>query len=271
MGQGMQKSGKRNVLGVLIDPIDYKGALQAILRAAREGCAFSVSALAVHGVMTGVLDHEQRYRLNHFDLLVPDGQPVRWAMRFLYGTKLKDRVYGPQLTLEVCRAAAEEGLPVYFYGSTAEILDGLCRNMRRMFPCLVIAGTEPSKFRRLSRNEKKEVAREIRDSGAAIVFVGLGCPRQEVWTYEFADSLPVPMLAVGAAFAFHAGVLRQAPRWMQRYGLEWLFRLGCEPRRLWKRYLFLNPAYLLLLVLQAVNVLSFVDEGRQPEVEELYG
>ncbi len=267
----MRRGGKRNVLGVLIDAVDYEGAVEAILRAAHERRAYSVSALAVHGVMTGVLDREHRYRLNHFDLLVPDGQPVRWAIRFLHGTKLRDRVYGPQLTLKLCRAAAQEGLAVYFYGSTPEVLEGLCANLRRMFPDLTIAGTAPSKFRRLSPAEKEDVARRIQDSGADIVFVGLGCPRQEVWTYEFARVLSMPVLAVGAAFAFHAGKLSQAPSWMQDAGLEWLFRLAREPRRLWKRYLFLNPAYLLLLLLQGVKLCGFSDGGRQPESELPFG
>src|SRR5258708_2265998 len=133
----MQRDSKHNVLGVLVDAVDYEGAIEETLRAARERRAFLVSALAVHGVMTGVLSREHRYRLNHFDLLVPDGQPVRWAIRFLYGTNLGDRVYGPRLTLEVCRAAAKEGLAVYFYGSTPEVLTSLCANLRRRFPGLI--------------------------------------------------------------------------------------------------------------------------------------
>jgi exopolysaccharide biosynthesis WecB/TagA/CpsF family protein len=267
----MQRDSKRNVLGVLVDAVDYEGAMGEILRAAHNRRGFSASALAVHGVMTGVLNREHRYRLNHFDLLVPDGQPVRWAMYFLYGTRLRDRVYGPRLTLEVCRAAAKEGLAVYFYGSTPEVLGSLCANLRKWFPSLIIAGTAPSKFRRLSSVEKEDTARRIQDSGAGIVFVGLGCPRQEVWTYEFARLVSMPVLAVGAAFAFHAGQMAQAPTWMQDAGLEWLFRLGTEPRRLWKRYLLLNPAYLLLLLLQALKLCAFSDEGRQPEAELPFG
>jgi exopolysaccharide biosynthesis WecB/TagA/CpsF family protein len=267
----MQRDSKRNVLGVLVDAVDYEGAAKEILRAARERRAFSVSALAVHGVMTGVLNRKHRYRLNHFDLLLPDGQPVRWAMRLLYGTKLRDRVYGPQLTLELCRAVAQEGLAVYFYGSTPEVLADLCANLRRRFPGLTIAGTAPSKFRRLSLAEKEDTARQIQGSGADMVFVGLGCPRQEVWAYEFARLVSMPVLAVGAAFAFHAGTISQAPSWMQDAGLEWLFRLGTEPRRLWKRYLLLNPAYLVLLLLQAVKLCGFSDGGRQPESELPFG
>jgi exopolysaccharide biosynthesis WecB/TagA/CpsF family protein len=267
----MERKYKRNVLGVLVDAVDYDHAVEAILDAAQAGRGFSVSALAVHGVMTGVLDREHRYRLNHLDLLAPDGQPVRWAMRLLYGTRLKDRVYGPQLMLEVCRRATIERLSIYLYGGTREILDDLWRNLLLRFPDLIIAGAEPSKFRKLTPAEKEGVASRICSSGASIVFVGIGCPRQEVWAYEFTPLVSRPVLAVGAAFAFHAGRVPQAPAWMQDAGLEWLFRLSCEPRRLWKRYLFLNPAYLFLLALQTVKLNDFVDEGKRPRTECLYG
>jgi exopolysaccharide biosynthesis WecB/TagA/CpsF family protein len=189
----------------------------------------------------------------------------------LHGIKLIDRVYGPRLTLEVCNAAAQEGLPVYFYGSTQEVLGALSQNLRQKFPRLMIAGSEPSRFRKLSLAEKEELVGRIRTSGAALVFVGLGCPRQEVWTYEFTRLVSRPVLAVGAAFAFHAGKVPQAPDWMQNAGLEWLFRMGSEPRRLWKRYLLLNPAYLLLLALQAVKLNRFSDEGERPRTELLFG
>src|SRR5205823_13604830 len=169
--------------------------------AARERRPLAVSALAVHGVMTGVLDREHRYRLNHFDLLVPDGQPVRWALNALHRARLKDRVYGPTLMLKTCERAAEEGLPIFLYGSTAEVLAELQANLLRRFPTLRVAGTMPSRFRRLSAAERDETAAAIRASGAALTFVGLGCPRQEVWAFEMREALSMPVLAVGAAFA----------------------------------------------------------------------
>ncbi len=242
--------GKKNVLGIEVTAIDYAGAVEKILATARTGQPLSVSALAVHGVMTGVLDSRQRFRLNHLDMIVPDGQPVRWALNWLHGTGLADRVYGPTLTLEVCRAAAGEGLPIYLYGSRHEVLEKLARNLTDRFPGLVVAGMEPSRFRCLSEREDQEVDAAIGKSGARLVFVGLGCPRQEVWVYEHRDRLSMPLLAVGAAFDFHAGTLPQAPPSWQRWGLEWLFRLLREPKRLWRRYLFLNPLYLTLLFLQ---------------------
>lgn len=262
--------GKRNLLGVLVNAVDYEAAVEHIVEAARERRGASITALAVHGVMTGVLDPEQRYRLNQFDLVVPDGQPVRWALNLLYGTELKDRVYGPQLTLRVCERAAREGLAVFFYGSTKAVLDSMQTKLLEMFPKLEIAGTEPSKFRRLSDFEASTLARRIRDSGAAIVFAGLGCPRQETWAYEFRNLIEAPILAVGAAFPFLAGELRQAPSVLQRHGLEWLFRLSMEPRRLWRRYVLLNPAYLTLLFMQLLG-LHFDTVGQIPEASMFFG
>ncbi len=266
----MIDAGKHSILGILINAVDYEVAVERIIRAAREGHGLTVSALAVHGVMTGVLDKEHKYRLNRFDLLVPDGQPVRWALNLLYQTRLSDRVYGPNLMRKVCARAAEEGLPVYFYGSTPAILQAMRKNLSKQFPSLCIAGMEPSKFRQLTLDEKSEVVERIRKSGASIVLVGLGCPRQEIWAYEFRDLLHMPTLAVGAAFPFTAGAVRQASKRLQDLGLEWAFRLYMEPR-LWSRYLFLNPAYAALVALQACKLFGFATDGRQPSRELLYG
>lgn len=245
--------GKKNVLGVMIDAVDYEAAVARIIEAAKERRPYAVSALAVHGVMTGVDDDEHRYRLNHLDLVTPDGQPVRWAINLLHGTNLRDRVYGPTLTLMVCRIAAEKGLPVFFYGSRPEVLDRLTQDLRHRYPTLRIVGSEPSKFRTTTAAEKVEIAARIRDSGAQITFVGLGCPRQEIFAYEYRDDLAMPVVAVGAAFDYHAGLLAEAPGWMQRNGLQWLYRLGQDPRRLWRRYLLLNPRYTIRIVAQAAR------------------
>ncbi len=220
--------------------------------------------------MTGVFDSVQRYRLNHLDLAVADGQPVRWALNFLYSTGLPERVYGPDLTADLLARAEKEGLPVYFYGGTQEILDRLCTNLHRRFPGLRVAGAVPSKFGRVSKEAADETAAGIRESGARIVFVGLGCPRQEVWAYEFAPRLSLPVVAVGAAFPFLAETLPQAPKWMQDRGLEWLFRLWTEPGRLWRRYLILSPPYFLLAFCQRLGV-QFSPEGQLPQAEVLYG
>jgi N-acetylglucosaminyldiphosphoundecaprenol N-acetyl-beta-D-mannosaminyltransferase len=263
-------AGRHSILGVKINAVDYETAVERIIRAAHERRGFAASALAVHGLMTGALDQEQRYRLNRFDLLVPDGQPVRWGLNLLYRTHLKDRVYGPNLMRKVCARAAQEGLPIFFYGSTEEILSAMRTNLEATYPGIKIAGMEASKFRHLTPAERDELAGRIRATGASIVMVGLGCPRQEVWGYEFRDLLGLPVLTVGAAFQFTAGKVRQAPRALQNLGLEWAFRLCMEPR-LWRRYLYLNPTYVVLLLLQMVGILNYSEEGRKPTRELLYG
>jgi exopolysaccharide biosynthesis WecB/TagA/CpsF family protein len=264
--------GKHTVLGVKIDALDYEAAVARIVQAAHRRQPLTVSALAVHGVMTGVGDPAHRYRLNAFDLICPDGQPVRWALNLLYGTALKDRVYGPTLMLETCRAAAREGLPIFLFGSSADTLARLEARLLQEFPSLQIAGKRSSRFRTLSDDEWQSLVQEIRDSGAAILFVGLGCPRQEVFAFEARDQVSIPTLAVGAAFSFHSGELAQAPSGLQRFGLEWLFRLAHEPWRLWRRYLLLNPAYLTLFVLQKLRIYHVPsDQLPAPPANVLYG
>jgi N-acetylglucosaminyldiphosphoundecaprenol N-acetyl-beta-D-mannosaminyltransferase len=246
--------GKRNVLGVLVDAVDYAAATARIVDAARERRPYAVTALAVHGVMTGVLDPAHNARLNSFDLVTPDGQPVRWALNLLHDAGLADRVYGPTLTVHVLERAAAEGLPVYLYGSTQPTLDRLVPALESRFPALKLAGVEPSRFRAAQPGEAAEIAERIKASGARIVLVGLGCPRQEVFAYAMRPLLDMPLLAVGAAFDYHAGLLRNPPPWMQRYALEWLWRLGLEPGRLWRRYVLLNPAYLARLAAQKLRL-----------------
>jgi N-acetylglucosaminyldiphosphoundecaprenol N-acetyl-beta-D-mannosaminyltransferase len=268
----MIDKGKASILGVCVNMIDYEAAVAAVIAAAGEKRPMAVTALAVHGVMTGVLNRQQRHRLNHLDLVLPDGQPVRWALNALHGAGLADRVYGPNFMLQVCAAAARARLPILLYGSTGPVLHRLTRNLQAKFPQLQIAGVRASAFRRLTRAEQDAVSDDIRASGAAIVFVGLGCPRQEAWAYEQSQALSMPILAVGAAFDFHAGSLSQAPHALQRLGLEWAFRLAHEPRRLWKRYLFLNPAFLGLLALQACGAVRFsVADAAAPLEEMRYG
>jgi exopolysaccharide biosynthesis WecB/TagA/CpsF family protein len=231
----------------------------------------AVSALAVHGVMTGYRDPEHRTRLNRLDLVVPDGQPVRWALNVIHKTQLTDRVYGPELTMRVCSAAEREALGVYLYGSSEDVLERLQASLETRFPQLQICGAEPSQFRPLSATEKGDVVERIRSSGASIVFVGLGCPRQEVWAYEYRDALGIPVIAVGAAFDFHAGTTRQAPPWMQKRGLEWLFRLQSDPGRLWKRYLVLNPWYAGLVASQWKGLRDFTPVPSETISEKSYG
>ena len=268
----MINHGKFPILGVNVDAVDYAYAVQAVVDAAEARRPFAVSATAVHGVMVGLQQPEYGRRLNGLDLVVPDGQPVRWALRLLHGCNLPDRVYGPNLTLFVAQALAERGFGIYLYGSTGSVLEKFARNLEALFPGLVISGAEPSKFRRLDDAERTALAERIKASGARAVFVGLGCPRQEAWAYEYRELVGLPILAVGAAFDFHAGTLPQAPKYLQDYGLEWLFRLMQEPARLWRRYLILNPLYVWNVSQQMLGVKPFqpgLPDGSEPR--ESYG
>lgn len=253
----MINQGKYSILGINVHAVDYDYAVDKIIAAAQQKAPYAVSALAVHGVMTGFLDPVHARRLNGLDLIVPDGQPVRWALFGLYGKKLPDRVYGPNLTLRVAQAFAECNLSIYLYGSKQETLIKFAENLTQSFPGLKIAGMEPSKFRKLSEPERLELVSRIKASGANAVFLGLGCPRQEVWAYEYRSLLNLPILAVGAAFDFHAGTVSQAPKVMQDLGLEWLYRLIQEPKRLWQRYILLNPLYIWNVLLQYLRIRSF--------------
>ncbi len=259
-------------MGINISAVDYEAAVDGIIRAAQQRRPMGVSALAVHGVMTGVLDRDHCFRLNQLEMLDPDGQPVRWAVNLLYGVKLPDRVYGPNLTLKVCQAAAQANLSIFLFGGPQSMLDLLQTRLKEQFPQLRIAGAKPSKFRTLNSEERDELVEEIQDSGADITLVGIGCPRQEVWAFEFREALSMPVLAVGAAFAFHSGQLDQAPAWMQRAGLEWLYRLSKEPQRLWKRYAITNPAFVSLFLLQFTKLWTLQPtRGTPPDKEILYG
>ncbi len=165
--------------------------------------------------------------------------------------RLRDRVYGPELTLRVCRAAAEQGVPVYLYGGSPEDTRALQKRLCDQLPDLRIAGSESPPFRDLTEEENQAACERINRSGAKILLIGLGCPKQDYFAAKNADRVQAVQMCVGAAFDFHAGAKPMAPAWMQRNGLEWLFRLWCEPQRLWKRYLVTNTIFCAKLAASA--------------------
>ena len=248
---------KRNLLGIGISASNYAEASKLVQSAAIARQSLTVTALAVHGVMTGALDPMHRRRLNALDMVVPDGQPVRWALNLLFKEGLRDRVYGPNLMLRLCEMAQVSGLSIGLYGNKREVLEELRRNLAARYPELKFAALMPSRFGRVSPEEQAALAAEIAESGCELVFIGLGCPRQEVWLFENRALLNMPMIAVGAAFDFHAKQVAQAPSWMQDRGLEWVFRLIKEPKRLWRRYLLLNPLFLSMLAMQKIGLRRF--------------
>ena len=247
MTAGSWHIAKVPLFGIGISVTDYAGACAAILDAARARRSYAVSALATHGLTEAARDAELGDLVNAIELVTPDGQPVRWAMNMLHGTALSERVYGPDLVAAVCAAAARERMSVYLFGSTAETCRAVAEELPRRYPGLRIAGVQPDRFRDATADEDAQDVQRIRASGADIVLVGRGCPRQERWVALHRGLLPVPMLAVGAAFDYIAGNITRPPRWMQRVGLEWLFRLYQEPRRLFRRYLVHNSLFCLML------------------------
>jgi N-acetylglucosaminyldiphosphoundecaprenol N-acetyl-beta-D-mannosaminyltransferase len=197
---------------------------------------------------------KRRYHnvIRHAALVTPDGMPLVWALRLL-GVSDQQRVYGPDLMLAWCERAAHLGLPIYLYGSTEQTLAKLQANLQQRFPNLSIAGCHAPPFRTLTQAEADADLERICQSGAKVVFVGMGCPKQEYWMYRQRGQFPGVMIGVGAAFNFFSGDVRQAPRWMMKFGLEWFYRFTQEPGRLWKRYLINNPAFIILFSLQLIG------------------
>lgn len=213
----------------------------------------------VHMAMEAYDSREFRRIVNSADLVTPDGMPLVWMLRKL-GVSDQQRVYGPALMDRVCEVASRQGVPVGLYGGQRETLESLVKSMRSRFPKLRIAYAYSPPFRPLSDEEDERVVQEINNSGARILFVGLGCPKQERWMAEHKGRVQAVMLGVGAAFDFHAGKVPQAPGWMQRMGLEWLFRLATEPRRLWRRYAKHNPRFVVLALMQLLGLRRFEGE-----------
>ena len=241
--QAMHWPRKYDLFGVQVSATSYEEATQLILEAARNRIPAIVSAHAAHAVVTASNDPDLQTKVNRFHIITPDGQPVRWALNALHKTGLRDRVRGPELMLRACRAAAEQDVSIFLYGSSPEVLEPLVGNLKQWFPGLRIAGSYSPPFRPLTADEEAEVAQRINDSRAGIVFIGLGYPKQDHFAHDMHDRLRGVLVCVGAAFDFHAGKKATAPLWMQHVGLEWLHRLCCEPKRLWRRYLETNSAF----------------------------
>ncbi len=245
---------KHNVIGVGVSATNYEEAATVILQAAKQREPAVVSLHAVHAVVTSSGDPVLRAKVNRFQMIGPDGQPVRWALNRLHGAGLKDRVYGPEMMLRLCQGAATAGVSIYLYGGSDEVVETLRQRLPELYPGLVIAGAESPPFRQLTPEEDAAVVQRINSSGAGMVFIGLGCPKQDHFAADHADVIQAVQVCVGAAFDFHAGSKSMAPAWMQKRGLEWLFRLCQEPRRLWRRYFVTNSVFVWKCALQWCGV-----------------
>ncbi|MDX1904856.1 MAG: WecB/TagA/CpsF family glycosyltransferase [Thermonemataceae bacterium] len=236
---------KVSIFGVPYAVTDYEQASEVIIENAQKRNSYAVFALPVHGVVENQENKSFAEAVQIADMIVPDGQPIRWAMNNFYKVGLKDRVYGPLLTLYVLEKANILGLNVFLYGgATQEITDKFAAFIEKNYPNVKICG----RYREEKPNESTLSTEQINKAGTHILLVGRGCPKQEIWVAEHKDKVQSVMMAVGAAFAFHAGAVKQAPKWMQNIGLEWLFRLMQEPKRLFKRYLVTNSYFIYLVI-----------------------
>jgi N-acetylglucosaminyldiphosphoundecaprenol N-acetyl-beta-D-mannosaminyltransferase len=237
-----------DVLGVHISAINMTMAVDAVSSWVETGDRQYVCVTGVHGVMESQKDQDLIAIHNGAGLTTPDGMPMVWAGR-VAGARWMERVYGPDMMLAVLEVAETRGWSSFFYGGGPEVPDKLVKRLKAKFPDMRVAGMHSPPFRSLTPEEIADTATMINASGATLVWVGLSTPKQERWMAELRQRLHAPVLfGVGAAFDFHAGRVPQAPRWMQRTGLEWLFRLAMEPRRLWKRYLTNNPRFVMAIL-----------------------
>jgi N-acetylglucosaminyldiphosphoundecaprenol N-acetyl-beta-D-mannosaminyltransferase len=236
---------KIQIIDLKTDVCDHESAVRTI--AALDGGYVCVAT--VHMVMEAHDDPEFAAKVNAAELVVPDGMPLVWMQKRL-GAQEASRVRGNDLTINLCRYAEGAGMSVGFYGGRQEVLEAIEARADRDFPTLKIAYAYAPPFRKLSEEEDAKVVAGIERSAPDILFVGLGCPKQENWMAAHRGEVKAVMVGVGAAFDFYAGNLREAPRWLSNLGLEWLFRLAMEPRRLWRRYLVLNPRFMWLAARQ---------------------
>jgi len=248
----MESSKPFSILGMHVNPTDYRRAVLQIQDWARRAESRYVCFATVNNVMESCDSQDFRQVMNEADLVTADGMPLVWAMRLL-GHRSATRVYGPDLTPLVFEMAERERIPVGFYGGSPAVLDRLVSVAHSRFPRLLVRYAYSPPYRALSEDEDTQVVSAIEQSQIRILFVGLNTPKQDVWMSLHRGRVTCVMLGIGAAFDFLAGAKRQAPRWLMPLGLEWLFRLCTEPRRLWKRYLKHNPRFIALFGAQLLG------------------
>jgi exopolysaccharide biosynthesis WecB/TagA/CpsF family protein len=244
---------KRLVFGVPVSVADLEETCDAILQAARQRSSAAVSAFSVHALIEAATTPDLAKKVSHFAMVTPDGQPVRWAVNLLCNAQLKRSVQGYEIMLRTCELAAAEGVSIYLYGGAPKTVELLAVKLQQAFPMLRIAGIESPPFRSLTRPEDDAMVERVNSSGAGLMFLGLGCPKQDHFAAAHLDRIDAVQLCVGAAFDFLAGTKPMAPEWMQNHGLAWVYRLYQEPGRLWKRYLVTNSTFLFKLACELVR------------------
>jgi N-acetylglucosaminyldiphosphoundecaprenol N-acetyl-beta-D-mannosaminyltransferase len=239
----------RDVLGMRVDATSYQDAAETVARWARESESRYVCVACVNNVMQASDQPEYMRVMNEADLTVPDGRPLVWTLR-ASGVRRATQVRGTYLTETLLGLASRTGIPVGILGGSSDVLDAFRQKALERWPGIRLAYAYSPPFRDLSPQEDAALISEIASSGARILLVALGCPKQEVWMWRHRGAVPAVMVGVGAAIDFIAGTKRQAPAAFHRIGAEWLFRLATEPRRLWRRYLSQNPRFLARITVQ---------------------
>lgn len=245
-----------SILGMKVNATSFKEVVNKVIEWSKNAQSKYICVATVHMIMESYDSKEFQKIVNSADFVTPDGMPLVWVLRIL-GSKNQERVYGPKLTPLLCEEAAKAGIPVGFYGSSPECLKDLTINLQKRFPDLKINYSFPPPFRSLTNEENEKIIKDINNSGVKILFIGLGCPKQEKWMAEHKGKINAVMVGVGAAFDFISGNKKQAPEWMQNIGMEWFFRLITEPKRLFWRYFYNNPRFIFLTILQLLGIVRF--------------
>lgn len=238
-----EKRKGEKVIGTFIDALNWSESIQIIVDWGAARLSRTVCLCNVHSSVTATKDKGFASALSHSNMVLPDGAPVAWVLR-KKGFPKQTRIAGPDLMEKLCDKLENTDIGVFLFGSTEQTLAKLQEQLHRKFPKLDIKGALSPKYGAWAHEEEEQYIKKINSSGAGIIFIGLGCPKQEIWMAGNRERVQGVMLGVGAAFDFHAGTIKRAPGFFQRIGLEWLHRLLCEPRRLWKRYLVTNSIFI---------------------------
>ena len=252
----IEKQNRVRVVSLFPDVVTHGSAIEKIAELVSEKNGGYVCFSTVHMVMESYDNAEFGAKVNGADLIVTDGMPIVW-MQKMQGKKTASRVRANDLMIMLCEFAAENNLSVGFYGGKQEVIDAIRRKAEKELSNLKIAYAFSPPFRALTDEEDTEITAEINAAKPDILFMGLGCPKQENWMAAHKDNLTTVMLGVGASFDFYAGNVKESPAWLGKFGLEWLFRLTQEPKRLWRRYLILNPRFLWLCAMQLLGLKKF--------------
>ncbi len=253
------KENRVRVVSLFPDVVSLDAIIKKIAALIKQKTGGYVCFSTVHMVMESYDNKEFARKVNAADLIVTDGMPLVW-MQKLQGKREANRVRANDLMISLCEYAEKNNLKVGFYGGRQEVIEGILQRAKKDFPKLEISYAYSPPFRSLTEEEDAEIVEQIKKSGTQILFMGLGCPKQENWMAAHRGKFPAILLGVGASFDFYAGNVRESPEWMGNLGLEWLYRLTQEPKRLWRRYLILNPRFMVLAALQLLGLRKFENQ-----------